>query len=323
MKTPSFWYKVGSLRSRLLSPFGRVYSTGVAVRRVQAAPYKAKVPVICIGNVTAGGAGKTPTAIAVAVTLRTSGANPVFVTRGYGGKLSGPLCVDAAKHTAADVGDEALLLARAAPTFVAADRVAAIKMAEKHGTHIILDDGLQNPNVLPDLSFMVVDGAVGIGNGRIIPAGPLREKLSDALERVQAVVMVGDDKTNLADDITVPVLHAYLDAVLPSGFPLSASFLAFAGIGRPEKFYETCRRTGLTLVKTRDFPDHHLFTDTDLLALEKDARDLDARLLTTEKDWVRLPPSLQNSVVTLPVKMVFSLPGALQEILQEILDRTA
>ena len=316
MKAPSFWNEKNSIQSLMLAPFSLFWRAGGALRRVFANPYKSKIPVICIGNVVAGGSGKTPTALVVAEILKAAGHNPVFVTRGYGGHITDAVRVDTEKHSSADVGDEALLLARAAPVYVGQDRVAAIKLAEQNATHIILDDGLQNPNIIPDISLLVTDGATGIGNGHIIPAGPLREKLADALQRVQAVVMVGEDQTELAAQLNKPILQAYIDPVLPAGFPLGASFLAFAGIGRPEKFYETCRKAGLTLAETRDFPDHHIFTAAELSDLQNRATKLNARLLTTEKDWVRLPPALQGRVETLPVHLAFSIPAAVREILR-------
>lgn len=316
MKAPSFWYQPRGRLSRALTPLGAIWKAGAALRRTMASPYKAKVPVICVGNIVAGGSGKTPTALALGRMLRDGGHKPVFVTRGYGGQEPGPLRVDTLVHTAFDVGDEALLLAQVAPTWIGCDRAAAIREAEQYGTHIILDDGLQNPSVRPDVSLLVIDAAVGLGNECLIPAGPLRETLDEALKRIQAVILIGeDDTTGMAARIHHPVLCARLEAALPENFPRHEKFLAFAGIGRPEKFYELCRHTGLNLMHTRDFPDHHLFSDAELAALQKQAAGLGARLLTTEKDAVRLPPVVRDQVLTLPVRLVFKEPDIAKEML--------
>ncbi|MDX2027525.1 MAG: tetraacyldisaccharide 4'-kinase [Alphaproteobacteria bacterium] len=316
MKTPAFWYEPRGGLACALSPLSFIWRAGGAVRRALAVPYRSPVPVICVGNITAGGSGKTPTALALGQMLKENGQKPVFVTRGYGGRERGPLRVDLAYHTAQDVGDEALLLAQVAPTWIGRDRAAAVRAAEAHGTHILLDDGLQNPSIQPSHSLLVIDAAVGLGNECIIPAGPLRETLDAALKRVTAIVLVGErDETNLMPRLTKPILHARLQAMLPENFPRSEKFLAFAGIGRPEKFYQACRQAGLTLVGTWDFPDHHTFSAREMESLKSAAKDLGARLLTTEKDAVRLLPELRSHVSTLPIQLVFGDPIAIKKLI--------
>jgi tetraacyldisaccharide 4'-kinase len=323
MNTPRFWYTptddaMASLMAGLLSPLSYVFKAGTAVRRLLAKPYRARVPVICVGNVVAGGAGKTPTALAVARLLKSKGQKPVFVTRGYGGKLtsgSAVVYIDPTQHEAADVGDEALLLAAMAPTWAGRDRVAAIRQAESHGTIIIMDDGMQNPHILPTASLLVVDGDVGIGNGRIIPAGPLRETFDDAVVRVNALIIIGgNDRQKLAERTKKPAYRAQLKPNLPFGFPRNDRFVAFAGIARPEKFYATARALGLDIAETCDFPDHHPFDQDDLDALRLRAEEQGALLLTTEKDAVRLPPEFRAETVILPVNLVFDDPEA-EEVL--------
>lgn len=313
MKAPGFWYvPQATAAARLLAPLGAIYTGIGRLRRALASPYRAGVPVICIGNVVAGGAGKTPTALALAALLQQLGKKPVFVSRGYGGTQRGPVQVDPRHHGADDVGDEPLLLQRQAPAWIGRDRAAAIRQAEKNATHIIMDDGLQHPHVQPDISLLVIDAPVGFGNGLVMPAGPLREPLADILPRVTAIVLIGD---GAIPDCGKPVLHAHLRPVIPAGFPAQEKFLAFAGIGRPSKFYAAARGAGLTIVATRDFADHHPFGVGELEHLENDARAMGARLLTTDKDFVRLPAFIRPRVLTLPIQLVFDAPGALTDLL--------
>lgn len=318
MKTPTFWYRSPGFLSALLSPFSLFFILGSSLRRLRATPYRAQRPVICIGNIGVGGSGKTPTAIALAEILQQAGMRPAFVTRGYGGSLSGPLFVDPAKHTAKDVGDEALLLARTAPVFMGRDRVAAVKLAEGEASHIIMDDGLQNPNIDPHMSLLVIDGVSGFGNGCILPAGPLRETYIHARPRIAAAVMIGADIQHLTPMLGVPVLRAELQIALPPEFPRMGKFIAFAGIGRPGKFYQSCREAGLTLAGTRDFSDHHVFTVQEFDALRTEAAKHEARLLTTEKDWVRLPPAWRSDVVALPAHLHFASPEQLTMLVQSL-----
>jgi tetraacyldisaccharide 4'-kinase len=310
MKTPRFWYPAkndhaAAFVAGALSPLSCVFAAGTFLRRLFTKPHHARVPIVCIGNVVAGGAGKTPTALAVARMLREHGQRPVFVTRGYGGH--GQLvCVNLAEHEAEDVGDEALLLAAVAPTWAGGERVDAVRLAESHGTVILMDDGLQNPTIAPTISILVIDGDVGTGNGHIIPAGPLRENLAQALKRVAAMIIIGDsDRHNLAATAKVPVFRAHMQPDLPKGFPRKSKFVAFAGIGRPEKFYATARALKLKIVATCDFPDHHVFTPADIDGLRLQAEEEGAHLLTTEKDAVRLPPDFRAETLILPVRLVF------------------
>ena len=319
MKPPSFWYpphnqQAASLLSDVLLPLSCAFRAGTKMRKVFATPLRSRVPVICVGNAVAGGAGKTPTALALARILKDRGQKPVFVTRGYGGH--GQLThVNADSHRAEDVGDEALLLAAHAPTWAGVNRVTAIRHAESHGTVIIMDDGLQNPHIAPTSSILVIDGDVGIGNKRVIPAGPLREPFEAALKRVAAVVIIGrEDRQNLAAKIKAPVFRAQIQPAVSVDIPKDIPLVAFAGIARPEKFYATAREMGLTLAETHDFPDHHLYTESDMDALRLRAETLGARLLTTEKDAVRFSAAFRAQIMTLPVKLVFDGQGAEAEI---------
>ncbi|HAX91101.1 MAG TPA: tetraacyldisaccharide 4'-kinase [Rhodospirillaceae bacterium] len=322
MKTPSFWYRKKGMRARVLSPIGQLYRAAGLVRRANATPYKASVPVICIGNIVAGGAGKTPTALALAKLLIKEGQHPVFVSRGYGGNEKGPLRVDEAKHSARDVGDEALLLSRAAPCWIARSRAEAIREAEKEASIIILDDGLQNPKVAADMNLLVIDGGAGLGNQCLIPAGPLRETMDDALSRITAIIMIGEDRFRCAQDLGKPVLQAALKPTLPSNLVANTKVLAFAGIGRPQKLYDSCRQAGLTILDTQDFPDHYMFSADDLADLKARADDQGLQLVTTSKDFVRLPSDFLAFVAVLDITLVFESPETIKErLLNPLLDQ--
>jgi tetraacyldisaccharide 4'-kinase len=278
------------------------------------------VPTLCVGNATAGGAGKTPTALALLARLQARGRSPAALLRGYGGRLRGPVRVDPAQHDAAAVGDEALLLARAAPTWVARDRLAGALAAVADGADaLVLDDGFQNPHLAKDLNLLVLDGAAGLGNGRVMPAGPLREPFGRALARARAVVLIGEDRHGLAGRLHgATVLNAELRPRGEAGFA-GRRLLAFAGIGRPGKVFETLERLGAELAATAAFADHHPYTEAELAELQRRAVRLDAELVTTEKDAVRLPPAWRARIAVLPVELAFVRPERLDALLDGVL----
>jgi tetraacyldisaccharide 4'-kinase len=326
MRAPDFWNRNG-LVPTLLAPASWAWSAAARLRRTTATPERVSVPVICVGNLTTGGAGKTPTVLALLETIaaRAQG-RPIAhaLIRGYGGTLPGPVRVDPTRHTAAEVGDEALLLARAAPTWVAHDRVAGALAAAATGARvIIMDDGFQNPALAKDLSLVVVDGETGFGNRRVMPAGPLREPIKAGLKRADAVVVIGDDITGVSAEVhtvkpSLPILTARL-APSPASPLQSQRVFAFAGIGRPEKFFATLAASGATVVGQKAFPDHYLFKADDIAALEIAAKALNARLVTTEKDYVRLDALAQRNVATLPVTLTFDDTAALAALLEPVL----
>ncbi|MEE3626617.1 tetraacyldisaccharide 4'-kinase [Nitrospirillum sp. BR 11752] len=325
MKAPGFWYRPPGLAAALLSPLAGLYALAARRRQVKAAPQDAGIPVLCIGNLVAGGAGKTPLAQAVMRSLRTRGIQAHYLSRGYGGRLTGPLRVDPARHGATDVGDEPLLLSRSAPAWISADRLAGARAARNGGAQaVVMDDGFQNPALAKDLSLLVVDGGAGFGNGRVIPAGPLREPLAAGLARAGGVVIVGQDRLGAAAQVarlapTLPILTARLrpDSTVAAGIG-GRPVLAFAGIGRPSKFFDTCRELGLTLTETVSFPDHHPYTGAEITRLLGRAGALGAVPLTTEKDWVRLPAAHQEAIKALPVVLDFDDPSALERVLNTV-----
>ncbi len=326
MKAPSFWNTAPAApgwQARVLAPLGALYAALTARRVAQSPSYTAPVPVICIGNLNAGGTGKTPTTIAIAQMLVAQGATPHIVSRGYGGSEPGPLRVTQ-NHSADHVGDEPLLLAAFAPTWIAKDRAAGVRAAVKAGaSHILMDDGFQNPTVAKTLSLIVVDAARGFGNGLCIPAGPLREPVRVGLERAHMLVSLGtpSEQQRFAHiwGSHIPESVTHLDArlePLQTGYDFEGQrVLAFAGIGHPDKFFNTLRQTRAEIVDQVPLGDHQPLTPALMARLERDAALQGAQLVTTEKDAVRLPHAFRQQVITVPVRLIFSAPLKMDDAL--------
>lgn len=285
MKTPSFWNKQTFL-SKILMPISKIYGFITMYRINNTTPYKSKAKVICIGNITAGGVGKTPISIAMAQKYLSQNKKVFFLTRGYKGKLK-DIVVDLKTHTPEETGDEARLLAQTAPTIISPNRKKGAMLAESLGAEvIIMDDGFQNPSLYKDESYLVFDGKIGIGNAQIIPSGPLRETLATGLKRATAVIIMGEDKTNLKQHISLP---CYTGKIIPQKLSLPTNKVyAFAGIGHPQKFYNTLNSLGYEVIKTKDFEDHHPYTLDEISSLKQEAKAQNLALITTEKDYVKL-----------------------------------
>ena len=293
IRAPAFWWGKPGAAAALLSPLAAIYGA-VAARRLAQPGASAGIAVICIGNLTVGGAGKTPTAIAVAKMLMAAGEQPMFLTRGYGGRLAGPVTVQT-QHSAAEVGDEPLLLARVAPTIVARDRVAGARHAREAGASVlVMDDGFQNPSLAKDLSILVVDGTRGIGNARVIPAGPLRAPVEPQLDRAHAILIVGEATgasplAIAARARRLPLFHARLEPDRSAVAALAgAKVLVFAGIGNPVKFFSTVAEAGIEARIHRRYDDHHRYRADEAAALINEAKRDGLALLTTEKDLARM-----------------------------------
>ncbi|MCU0816225.1 MAG: tetraacyldisaccharide 4'-kinase [Cypionkella sp.] len=330
MRAPRFWHnppEAPGLLARILQPLGAIYAAATA-RRVARQGYRAGIPVICVGNLNAGGTGKTPTTIALILRLMARGVACHIVSRGHGGSLQGPVRVDDRKHSAEEVGDEPLLLCAFAPTWVAKDRAAGVKAAEANGAQVILlDDGFQNPSVAKDLSIIVVDAERGFGNGLCLPAGPLREPVALGLGRADLVLSIGGPAAQAhfegtwGQAISLPRLLGRL-APLQMGMDWAGQrVLAFAGIGYPEKFFATLKAEGADIVKAIPLGDHEPISDILLNRLEAEAHALSAQLVTTEKDQVRLPAAQRHRVLALVVRLEFDDPAPLDAALDRILAR--
>jgi len=322
MRPPDFWSRrdwVSQLIVSLLTPAGWIYATSVALRAKFTPQYRSRPKVICIGNLTVGGTGKTPIAREIVRILIARGAKPVFLTRGYGGKIRGPQLVSSYDQ-AIDVGDESVLLAKTAPVIVARDRAAGARLAEENGFDtIIMDDGHQNFALVKDLSLVVVDGEAGFGNERVLPAGPLRERVAQGLHRAHAIIVNG---TEMPSELLTAQLPLIRSRIVPeeSGWT-GKRVLAFAGIGRPEKFFSSLADLGAHILATRSFPDHHVYTESELRQLNALARSMDAALVTTEKDFVRLKPAERQGVSSLPIRIEFIEFDALQHLLDSLVGR--
>lgn len=317
MKEPWFW-REKTLAARLvaasLSPAAIVYDAGRRLRAATTRPRHAPAPVICIGNATLGGVGKTPFALMLQNLLTAKNIKVHFLTRGYGGALKGPCLVDPVEHSSFDVGDEALLLAAAAPTWLSHDRPAGALAAGETGAEaIIMDDGFQNPSIGKTLSFLLIDAGDPAGNGRVFPAGPLREPEEEALSRASALVYILKDKTapRPAPSSSLPTFYCWLEA---TGDIAPNRVVAFAGVGRPQRFFDTLQRAGFELAASIGYPDHHAYDEAAIDRLRKLASARSAHLITTEKDFVRMNAALREGIDVFRVRMTCDAPDAVSSL---------
>lgn len=324
MRAPRFWFNPPGVAALALSPLAAIWAAVTRRRLARSGTRVEGLRVICVGNLTAGGTGKTPLVCDLVQRLQGMGEAPHVLSRGYGGSETRPLRVDPA-HTADKVGDEPLLLSSFAPVWVSRDRVAGAKAAHLAGASIVvMDDGFQNPDLHKDLSILVIDTEVGFGNGRVIPAGPLREPVAAGVVRADLVVAIGPDEATarLRCDWpvldTVPMAPATLQP-LKTGMDWRALRLfAFAGIGRPEKFFATLAATGAQVVGTRSFADHAAYDRRIMARLRAEAAEAKAQLVTTEKDLVRLPADQRKGILPFPVRLHVPDPADLEDRLQRL-----
>lgn len=326
LKTPSFWYPKDDAhdwRVFALKPVSNLYALAYHIHQSGKSAKKVDIPVICVGNLVAGGTGKTPTSIAVLDILKQSGItqNPFFLIRGYGGAEHGPLLVEPDKHSAWDVGDESLILAQHAPTIVAADRVEGANLAHAKGADLVLmDDGLQNPGIFKDFKIVVINGEMGFGNGLMMPAGPMREPMDKGLAKADAFLMIGEDKRGALSSLPADsfIMHGHLKTKTSDIPNTEITYLAFAGLGYPDKFFNYLKDIlKLNVANTIAYADHCPYEVENLETLLNEAKELDAKLITTEKDYLRLPENFREHVVTVPVALNIQNPDMLISKLKE------
>ncbi len=332
MREPAFWYRPPSLMSRFLAPFGAIYGA-ITARRMARAGVSAGIPVLCVGNYHVGGAGKTPTVLALVEILRSMDEQPFVVSRGYGGTIEGPVRVDPVSHTAADVGDEPLMMAATVPVIVSRDRVAGAALARGQGASVVLlDDGFQNPELVKDASLIVIDAARGLGNACVFPAGPLRAPLAPQLARTNALIVIGEGQNaaGVIDTLAKRGAPAWRARLVPDESSAAAlrgeRVLAFAGIGDPARFVATLRRAGADVIEQRTFADHHRFTTDEIEKLVSDAAAKSLMMVTTEKDMARIRSDARlahyaDNIRILPVMLEFNDEAALRDFVATRLDR--
>ena len=324
MRAPDFWKKDDRMLSRGLMPLAWCYGLGSRLRRSLARPVKAAVPVLCVGNFVAGGAGKTPVALSLGKRLIGRGRKVHFLSKGYGGRVAGPFRVDLDAHNAAEVGDESLLLAAVAPTWISRDRAAGVGAAADGADVIIMDDGFQNPSVEKDISLLVVDGRYGFGNRRVIPAGPLRETIASAVDRANALIVIGPDKAHAMSHpalwkTPLPVLKASVKPGPEADGLADKPVVAFAGIGNPDKFFQTLQEIGCKVKATHAYADHHPYTENEIERLKEEAEKGGAQLVTTEKDAMRLSDEALAGVLVLTISLEWGDEKSLDDLLQPFL----
>ncbi|MBI1300380.1 MAG: tetraacyldisaccharide 4'-kinase [Alphaproteobacteria bacterium] len=321
LKTPQFWYRPYGIFATILQPIAFLYVAVAAIKRSTTKSYRADIPVICVGNITAGGSGKTPSAIALLKLIQELGLfeKPYFLTRGYGGKVRSIRRITG-HEPAQEVGDEPLLLSHYAQTIVSIDRVAGADFACAEGADcILMDDGFQNVSLKKDISLIVIDGSTGLGNGALLPAGPLREKPELAFARAHGVIIIGVDQHNISSIIpkALPVFRAHIKPISDT-HDRDQNYIAFAGLAHPDKFKTTLLSHGYEVIDFLSYPDHYPYKETDINHLKDQAKLKNARLITTEKDFVRLSPELREDIDVLPIELVWEDKSLVSNFLEAL-----
>ena len=323
LKAPKFWYlKKDTFLSRSFYPLSLLFRLGTKFRNVISYTNKFTFPVICIGNIVVGGAGKTPVAIKIGELLKFAGYNPHFISKGYAGVIKKSTLVEA-WHSPKSVGDEPLLLSQIAPTWIGKDRNSSIKLAKKKGADcIIMDDGFQNPTIHKDFSIVVINASQEFGNKRVMPAGPLRESIARGLSRTNLIIVIGEIKNSLQKNIPdhIPVIQAKFKINNENKIFKGQKITAFAGIAYPEKFFTSLGEQGAKIIKEITYPDHHIYSENDLLSLAEIANKNQSILVSTEKDFVRVPKSYRSLVNTLEGKIYFEKENIIKEILTNVIE---
>jgi len=323
LKAPKFWYiKKNTIYSHLLYPLSLLFRLGTKIRNITSKTSKSSIPLICIGNIVVGGAGKTPVSLKIGKILIKSGYSPHFISKGYAGIIKTNTLVKS-WHSAKSVGDESLLLSEIAPTWIGFRRNLSIKMAEmKGGDCIIMDDGFQNPTIHKDFSIVVINASQEFGNRKVIPSGPLRESIKSGLSRTNLIIVIGGVTEYLMQIIPdhIPVIAAKFNINNQNKIFKGQKIIAFAGIAYPEKFFESLREQGAKIIKEVTYPDHHIFDENDLLNLAEIANKTESILVSTKKDFVRIPKSYRSLVNTLEGEIVFENEDLIKEILTNVIE---
>ncbi len=326
IKTPKFWYKDpkhhAPLIEKLMTPLSVIYELGSNLNLRRTIIRNIDIPVICIGNITAGGSGKTPVIIAIQKLINKNKLfnNPYFLSRGYGGSTKDPRRITA-HDDASETGDEPLLLASHSNTIISVNRYSGAKLAYELGADIILmDDGFQNQSLYKDLSFIVIDGKMGLGNKKLIPAGPLREPIDKAFKRAHAVIIIGEDKTNTSGLIpeNMPIFNAYITPSNIDNLDINASYVAFAGLAHPQKFRDTLLENSINVVAFHEFADHHNFSNKEIDTLINDAKNIGAKLITTEKDYARISDKYREYIDYFPIELIFENEQDIANLIRKI-----
>ena len=310
IKTPHFWTEL-SWQSVILFPVSYIWRFGHYAQQKILNTKETEIPVICVGNLTVGGSGKTPVVITLCRFLSGIGKSTSILTRGFGGKEKGPIFVSTNLHQSLDVGDEPLMMAHSLDVCVSRNRPLGANhiLDKKKYDCIVMDDGLQNPTLKKDLNIAVFDGKFGIGNGFLLPAGPMRQKLEVGIQNIDLVIFNGKDETGLGQKIPphIPIFTGELqpDEEIVEKMK-NRRVYGFAGIGNPSRFFKTLNNIGADLVGEAHFADHHPYTNADLTQLYEEAMQSGAELVTTQKDWMRLPTDWRDRVLTVPVRIHFS-----------------
>ncbi|MBP6985966.1 MAG: tetraacyldisaccharide 4'-kinase [Alphaproteobacteria bacterium] len=315
IQAPRFWYHRESFIPYVLQPLALLYKAVTLCRACFSSPIKMPVPVVCIGNIVMGGAGKTPTTLMMAEHLQSKGLHPHILSRGYGGTFTASTKVDPAEHDATQVGDEPLLLAKTAPTWIGKNRQQSAVLAVKNGADILLmDDGLQNEHLKKDISLLVIDGNQGFGNQWVFPAGPLRETVQRGLKKADAVIFIGHDRHNILRNIDIPVIHATIR--YKNANPKKV--LAFCGLGYPQKFFLSLQELGYDVVDSKSFADHYPYTAQDMKSLIHKADELKATLITTEKDLLKIPQAYHHKIEVLEMRLHLENTEIFDNLLQKM-----
>ena len=323
LKAPKFWYqKKDTYLSNFLYPLLLIFSFGTKIRNILSTTNKGPLPIICVGNIVVGGAGKTPVALKIGKLLIKAGYKPGFISKGYAGLIKNSTLVKS-WHSARSIGDESILLSEVANTWVGVDRINSARLAkEKNSNCLIMDDGFQNPTIYKDFSIIVINASQEFGNKRVMPSGPLRESIKRGLSRSNLVIVIGDPSHELKQLIpkNIPIVKAKFEIKKENKNFKGQNIIAFAGIAYPEKFFQSLTNEGAKIFKKITFPDHHIYSENDLLSLAEIANKKKSILVSTKKDFVRIPKSFRSLVNTLEGEIVFEDEEFIVEILSNVIE---